>query len=326
VVLAIFGILVGLLLPAVQRAREASRRVSCQNNLHQLSLAAQMHLNSVKNFPQARAATRPGDPEEYACGGVQPTWFVRILPQMEQMSTYQRWDWRANWAEAESDLLRFAPAQFLCPTRRGMDTARVTMTLGGGDDRRLPCGCPWPGGTGPSRTLDVVLGDYAANHGDMTSGGWGSSGNTGSSQDFYYGGNGTGVMVGSRVVCRDGKMVRWLDKVSDRDVIDGLSNTLLIGEKHVAFERLGTFPDDAPLYDGEEFSAASRVAGPGATIARGAWDTVANYNQFGSWHDDLCHFARADGSVDSLSTHIDPKILGALANRRDGQSVPPINE
>ena len=85
VVIAIVGALVALLLPAVQAAREASRRTQCKNNLHQQALALQQHVAQFKSFPNGSTIMPPGD--EYTFG---LSWHVFLLPFLEQGALYQR--------------------------------------------------------------------------------------------------------------------------------------------------------------------------------------------------------------------------------------------
>src|SRR6188474_719745 len=80
VVIAIIGILIALLLPAVQQAREAARRSQCQNNLKQIALAIHNFEDSKKTLPSSRL------------GPQHATWFVQILPYMEQSNLYAMWD------------------------------------------------------------------------------------------------------------------------------------------------------------------------------------------------------------------------------------------
>src|SRR6187399_1689217 len=82
VVIAIIGVLVALLLPAVQAAREAARRSSCSNNLRQIGLATQNFHDSRNVFPPLRIAGGEG----------WASYFVLILPYMEQGSLYDTWD------------------------------------------------------------------------------------------------------------------------------------------------------------------------------------------------------------------------------------------
>src|SRR5882757_9524205 len=84
VVIAIIGLLVALLLPAVQEARESARVTQCRNNLKQLALALLPFADTYKSFPPARFQSNPNDPPGLSCGGKQASWIVRFLPYIEQ--------------------------------------------------------------------------------------------------------------------------------------------------------------------------------------------------------------------------------------------------
>jgi prepilin-type processing-associated H-X9-DG protein len=166
-------------------------------------------------------------------------------------------------------------------------------------------------------SLDVegALSDYAGNHGDLT------PGSTGAPTDFYFGGNGTGVIISVRPSCESGLAVAPYDRVRMASVSDGTSHTFLFGEKFVSLEGLGTFPEDSPAYDGDHLPASSRLAGPGLRLANGPADVMADMFSFGSWHPGGVHFAMVDGSVHFLNPDIDTRVLGSLANRRDAKVV-----
>src|SRR5262245_58997014 len=88
VVIAVIGILIGLLMPAVQKAREAANRISCANNLKQISLAMHhYHLDWERLPPRARLAG-PSD----ANNGAGATWAVLLMPYLEQDNLYKQWD------------------------------------------------------------------------------------------------------------------------------------------------------------------------------------------------------------------------------------------
>lgn len=101
--------------------------------------------------------------------------------------------------------------------------------------------------------------------------------------------------------------------------LDGLSNTLLVGEKHVPLGNFGVGWWDCSTYNGDYYVCSSRGAGPSYPLARTpdelGW-------KFGSYHPQICQFCFADGRVQPLVVTIDPYTLGLLAQRADGQVIP----
>ena len=319
VVIAIIGILVGLLLPAVQGAREASRRVDCSNRVRQLALASHLHHNTHKYFPPARYESRPNAAPADQCGLETPTWLARVMPFIEQEALGDQWDFSQQWHQHPEEIRTIVPDIFLCPSRRsgtsptGIRTLRSTVMGGGG---RLPCGCPLPPRPiGVTLDIEGALCDYAGNHGDLTPGA------TGADTDFYFGGNGTGVIISVRPVCKSGEAISPLDRIRMASVFDGTSSTFLFGEKYVPPTDLGEFPLDSPAYDGDHLPASCRLAGPGLRLANGPTDVMADMFSFGSWHPGGVHFALVDGSVRFFNAQTDTKLLGSLANRGDAQIV-----
>ncbi len=161
--------------------------------------------------------------------------------------------------------------------------------------------------------VEGALSDYAGNHGDLTPGA------VGAPTDFYYGGNGTGVIISVRPTCKDGLAIAPLDRIRMASILDGTSNTFLFGEKFVPQHGVGQFPEDSPAYDGDHLPASARLAGPGLRVAHSPTDVLADMFSFGSWHPAGVHFAMVDGSVRLLDPQIDTKLLGNLANRRDAR-------
>lgn len=100
VVIAIIGVLVALLLPAVQQAREAARRTSCKNNLKQLGIAMHNYHETANSLPIG--VMRAGGNITITVSGY--TWFRRILPFIEQQSLYEKYDENANYYSTQPNL------------------------------------------------------------------------------------------------------------------------------------------------------------------------------------------------------------------------------
>ena len=323
VVVAIVGTLVGLLLPAVQAAREAARAMQCKNNLRQIGLATINHHDAKGFFPPARLRSRGwGLPE---CESSQPSWYARILNYLESTAAGSQWDYAQAFEQHPSALREFAPEVFVCPSRRSLaesviPAGEVTQTF------TYPCGCM---ATEVVRLTSGATGDYAGNHGDFTGGSYGAE------TDYWRGGNGTGVIISSRPICRpwteatfamgpSGTLPQgFQDKVRLKDVTDGASHTLLAGEMHIPADRVAQVPENGPLYNGKDLTAFARIAGPSVPLARGPLDETAGSMGFGSWHPGVCPFVLADGSVRDLDVFTDTVVLQGWSRRADFEDVRP---
>jgi prepilin-type N-terminal cleavage/methylation domain-containing protein/prepilin-type processing-associated H-X9-DG protein len=124
VVIAIIGILVALLLPAVQAAREAARRMQCQNNLKQLGLAIHNFHDSKKILPPAQQQILNPAQTDTMAGHC---WTTFILPYIEQQAVYDKYNWTVNWDDATTNAANVGTANgpgpvltriptFLCPS------------------------------------------------------------------------------------------------------------------------------------------------------------------------------------------------------------------
>jgi prepilin-type N-terminal cleavage/methylation domain-containing protein/prepilin-type processing-associated H-X9-DG protein len=316
VVLAIMAVLIGLLLPAVQKVREAAARTQCHNNLRQVALGT-IHFHEVEGaFPPARiaekpdGATTPPTDSRALTEPDFPTWAIRILPYLEQESMFREWDVTVPYRNHPDDVRARVVRTYLCPTRRGGDRAVSEPTKG--PPIVLPCGCEFPG----RPVAGGAVTDYAGNMGDL------SPGTSGLPTDFYWGGNGTGVLISSRGY-NGGRSPGWIDRIRMTDVSDGSSHTFLLGEMHVPRGKLSAVPENGPLYDGSRFYYSARVAGAGVPLATGPDDNVAGMGlfAFGSWHVGGVPFAFADGHVSSVKTTANSETLARLANRRNGLPV-----
>jgi len=142
VVIAIIGVLVGLLLPAVQQAREAARRASCTNKLKQLGLAFHNHLDAYKEFPRA-VYYSPQSVHVFASaaqgGGIALGWTCRILPFIEEQEKADQvvWGEAGCWQSATNHGLARQPVStFRCPS----DEGKPASTQGAGINYRASAG------------------------------------------------------------------------------------------------------------------------------------------------------------------------------------------
>jgi hypothetical protein len=103
------------------------------------------------------------------------------------------------------------------------------------------------------------------------------------------------------------------------EVTDGLSNTLMVGEKHVPVGQFGVGFLDSSAYNGDYPMCYTRGAGMGTGIAQ----TLDSPDwQYGSFHPAVCQFVMVDASVHAVSKNIDPNVLAVLAIRNDGLPTP----
>lgn len=164
VVIAIIGVLVALLLPAVQSAREASRRTACKNKMRQIGLALHNYHDSYRTFPpgvvlsEAASATCP---PEGGTDDVFSTWTVSLLPYLEEESLYQQFDFslpiasrfnRITGRAQHNGMIAFSgtPAIYLCPSDPRLAPGVVHIdyagVMGGGESGAPPAVCE--GGAG----------------------------------------------------------------------------------------------------------------------------------------------------------------------------------
>lgn len=115
VVIAIIGVLVSLLLPAVQAAREAARRIKCANNLKQIGLAVQTYHDALNVFP-ASGIVDTSTPKYRPRSGKMFSWLVLTLPFSEQTALHSQIDFGKPALDQSDAVLRSQPAYLLCPS------------------------------------------------------------------------------------------------------------------------------------------------------------------------------------------------------------------
>jgi prepilin-type N-terminal cleavage/methylation domain-containing protein len=290
VVIAIIGILVTLLLPAVQSAREAARRIQCANHLKQIGLAVHNFHNANEHFPPS-----------FLTGEGHASWLVVILPFVEELSLFDESSVHSQYYGLPDHVTQQQLSIYYCPSRRSASQLSIAC-----DDRN---------GTLPHKP--GALADYAMNGGDGTYwphylGGKESNGVAFPAKEFDL--SNTGVFAGAQP---NRTYIGWKMKRSFRQVTDGLTHTLLAGEKHVWPIRAGygcQYGDSAFMND-DSSATATRIAGPGVPLASSPDDPtipkVEHNSRFGGEHPGgLCQFVICDGGVRGFQPSIDSSVLG----------------
>ena len=302
VVIAIIAMLVTLLLPAVQAAREAARRIQCANHLKQHGLAAATYESTHGKLVPGHLA---------GSGGV--TWMVLIMPFMELDNLYQQVDINLTWYAFPQEVVATQIDSFYCPSR----SRTVRLSLDG--NARF----------GFNHKQGGTLSDYAMNGGDGFLYPFWDSTKIGK-RDGLGNGLATRPDLNNGVIVDSPKghvLKDWESPLGVQHVTDGLSKTLLFGEKFVHILQQGKGPwGDGTLWSADLHPPSVRVAGPKYPLARSDLDDTVrpdpiNMN-FGSAHTSVCQFAFGDGSVHAISPSVNTTILGYLANRSDGMAIP----
>lgn len=309
-VIAIIGVLVALLLPAIQYARESARRTQCANNLHQLAIGAHLHHDTLKQLPvavQMNYVTVSQVAWDTACDTNQPfgpNWILLVLPYVEganlkdvfQVDEYKKQNSQA-WRNVRSSKLPFV----VCPS----DTRRPLFSgLGGGWER----------------------GNYACNAGPT----W-----------FYntIGGSGANEWFGlaSGPMC-----VNY--GAGFGEITDGLSTTVLLNEVRQGISPLDNRGVWAMGFPGSSVTAANAIgdcttpndrweasddiqgcdqfwySGIGARDKMGCWSPCWNWQaQARSQHPNGVNTCMADGSVRFLSDNVDQRTWAVMLSRNDNQ-------
>ena len=140
VVIAIIGILVALLLPAIQSARAAARRMQCQNNLKQIGIALHNYHAANKEFPagmqfDVNPLTPWIGPSAEASAKFQPNWIIKILPYMEEQAIYDAFDFNQFISHQNNRAVRGTRIPtLLCPEDSGAEVPFAGVTTGEGDN------------------------------------------------------------------------------------------------------------------------------------------------------------------------------------------------
>ena len=318
VVITLIGILIALLLPAVQAAREAARRLQCGNNVKQLALAALNHESAVKSFPTGGwDRLWLGHPDR-GFGGRQPGgWIFNILPFIEQQTLHDLGAGSSGKGIEDANAQRIAtPIAYMnCPARRPAALYDISPTYI----------IQFILTKGP--VAKVARSDYAINGGDYVQ--WWydehSPPDLATGDDPHFGWDDMSKQTG---ICYQRSQVKM------SEISDGTSNTFLIGEKFIDCNH---YTDGKDLGDSETMYCGDhndliRWTGIVGTAGTATYNNLPRQDRstfgegnhvqwFGSAHPDAFNMSFCDGSVRSISYSIDGEVYRCLGNRKDGLSV-----
>jgi prepilin-type N-terminal cleavage/methylation domain-containing protein/prepilin-type processing-associated H-X9-DG protein len=309
VVIAIIGILVALLLPAIQAARESARRMQCTNQIRQLALA--MHDYELANEHLPMGTNNPTGPIENLPKGLEISWIARILPHLEETVKYDKLDMSASAYSPQNDPVRQSTIELLmCPSEWN-DEWGYSNYAGCQNDTEMPINTDNNGVEflNSEITRDdmkdgaayiLMIGEKSVDQYDL---GW-LSGTAATLRN-------TGHPLNEKSQgWHSSEIPPWVHNYSYDS--DNIFDPMINPDTLEPIEEDAT-ADTSSAPDAATWLPWSRLGGdPVAPLMVGG---------FGSSHIFGCNFAFADGSVRFLQDSIEQSVLQRLANRADGHIV-----
>lgn len=300
VVIAIIGVLIALLLPAVQSARESGRKVSCQNRMKQLGLAMLNYESTHQHFPAGLLPRKDGSAPDEAMDQPAFAWGALILPHIEQNEIYDflsevsveftepRW-WLPN--DFSVDVAEKSLPVFVCPSD----------SMGSRNDKRNFFGnhakSNYVAVIGPR--LDKELTEVVS----LTDIGWDLSQPVATNEE--------------RLKLKWPGVLYPNSATELREVTDGTSKTLLLGERDG--DRGASAWCGTDRYSWMNTQLGCTSADPSYTLNAVVTDDPSTWSSFGSVHPGGAYFVRVDGSVTFIEDSIDGALYEHLGNKTDGE-------
>jgi len=291
VVIAIIAILIGLLLPAVQKVREAAARMSCQNNVKQLGIAMHSYQDVSKQLP-------PG--HGYGGLALRRSWTVLLLPYIEQGAIFSKIDMTKSQLDTTTNA-----------------SGVTNLSLIQGNLKAVLCPSDPSSATPATRTdsvsgVTLALTNYAGNVGDQRNGtGTGTALPDGNYYDY---GNGSDTAAKTR-----GVITRYGYGASFAEITDGLSNTFLIGEVVPAWCVWQDWGHQSFATTAYTINWRNKDCATGTLGASSPSETIT----FRSNHTGGANFLFGDGAVRFMTDNIDFTTYRGLASRNGGETVSP---
>jgi prepilin-type N-terminal cleavage/methylation domain-containing protein len=277
VVIAIIAVLIALLLPAVQQAREAARRTQCRSNLKQIGLALHNYHDGANTFPPGWIGVTGGQTDVNGMNGW--GWASQLLPQLDQASLYNSLNFLVKVGDPVNAAARIKP---LTVYRCASDIGPQRWTINS---------------AGTSTPLaDVAAASYAGVFG----------------KDEVD--NCDGLAVG--LPCTSDGVFFLNSRIGFRDVTDGLSNTLLVGEHQTRQSAGWLYTWTGVIASGDE--PIVRVLGDTDVTPNSA---TVRIDEFASYHTGGAQFLLGDGAVRFIGTNIDLTVYRNLSSRAAGDLV-----
>lgn len=291
VVVAILSLLIGLLLPAVQAARETARRLQCQNNLKQIGLGLANYESLYRRYPKGGAGvvslTNPS-----VLARMRVSWGTAVLPFIEESSLYDSINLRLPYIHPENQPAgQTLVKTYLCPSAPKREMLR-------------------PNGDTPTSTVLYARTDYGGNYGER---GLRCHPLTNCQNNYSTGGGGRGTL-----------MLGQDQDIGVREITDGLSSTILVGESPEGLHSIwighkNVFDQSVPL---ESRIRAGSPWGPCQLAFASRFGSICDFGQeFHSYHSGGAVFSLADGSTHFVSDWLDFRVLAAMLSRSGSEVI-----